>query len=73
MHTWRGTIRQQSSRGTEHSTRSLMVGDSLGADVAGAHAVGMRSAWVPSTDPDGDPEPTPTHVLDSPGQLSTLW
>ena len=53
--------------------RSLMVGDSLGADVAGAHAVGMQSAWVPSTDPDGDPEPTPTHVLDSPGQLSTLW
>jgi len=40
--------------------RTLFVGNSLGADVAGAHATGMQSAWIPMDEPQPDPDPEPT-------------
>lgn len=56
--------------------RTLFVGDSLGCDVAGAHAVGLQSAWVPpgrdhQSLPE-DPEPAPTYRLESPAALTGL-
>jgi len=51
---------------------TLLVGDSLPADVRGAHDAGMRSAWVPVGDPEGDPEPEPTHRLDSMAAVAAL-
>ena len=55
----------------------LKVGDSHGADVVGAHEVGMRSAWVPRRDRApaeslADPDPAPTHRLDSMADLETV-
>jgi putative hydrolase of the HAD superfamily len=55
---------------------TVYIGDSLSSDVAGAHRVGMRSVWTPpnrphDTVPD-DPEPTPTHRLDSLSELPTV-
>lgn len=50
--------------------RALMVGDSLGQDVAGAQDAGLAAAWVPdevSATPDPDPEPE--YRLQSPGDL----
>ena len=49
--------------------RALHVGDSLLADVAGAHEAGLRSAWVPGGDADPDPDPSPDYVLGSLGDL----
>lgn len=43
---------------------AIHVGDSLYADVAGANAVGMDSAWL-ATDGGSDPAHEPTHVVDS--------
>jgi putative hydrolase of the HAD superfamily len=45
------------------ATDALMVGDSLGDDVAGAQAAGIDTAWVSwgNAAPDGGPRPT--HVL----------
>lgn len=41
--------------------RAVHVGDSLGSDVRGAHAAGLRSVWLA----DGStPEPTPTYVVE---------
>ncbi|WP_440989208.1 HAD family hydrolase [Haloarchaeobius baliensis] len=41
--------------------RAVHVGDSLGSDVRGAHAAGLRSVWLA----DGStPEPAPTYVVD---------
>jgi putative hydrolase of the HAD superfamily len=37
--------------------RAVYVGNSLRADVAGAHAAGCRSVWVPADGDDPDPEP----------------
>lgn len=51
---------------------SMLVGDDLGADVAGARAFGMRSTWVPRSDPDPDPEPEPTHVADTMTDVAAL-
>jgi putative hydrolase of the HAD superfamily len=53
--------------------RSVYVGDSLGADVAGANDLGMTSVWVPFERPHedlpADPDPEPTYLLDSPAEL----
>lgn len=43
--------------------RTLHVGNSLRSDVAGAHAAGVRSAWVPATR--DDPDPTPEFAFES--------
>lgn len=56
---------------------ALKVGDSHGADVVGAHGVGMHSAWVPRqgrshVDRPSDPNPGPTHRLDSMADLDTM-
>lgn len=51
---------------------AVYVGDSLGGDVGGARNVGMKSAWVPVDDPPADPDPEPTWILDSPGDLPTV-
>ena len=48
---------------------TLYVGNSLGGDVAGARGVGMHSAWVPQGDVPADPDPEPTYVLSTPGEL----
>ncbi|MFC7227828.1 HAD family hydrolase [Salinirubellus salinus] len=47
------------------SDRAVHVGNSLGSDVAGAHAAGVGSAWLPDGTHDGPPEPTPDYTLDS--------
>ncbi|WP_123539001.1 HAD family hydrolase [Halosimplex salinum] len=49
--------------------RTLYVGDQHTADVVGAHRAGLQSVWVPPDRshqefPD-DPDPAPTHRLDS--------
>ncbi|WP_135363913.1 HAD family hydrolase [Halosimplex halophilum] len=53
--------------------RTLYVGDSHGADVVGAHAAGLHSAWVPlvrhDAAPPADPDPAPTHRLDGMAEL----
>ena len=51
---------------------SIYVGDSLQGDIAGAHRVGMHSAWVPTSEIPADPEPEPTYVLDSPAELQQI-
>lgn len=56
--------------------KSLFVGDSLGSDIVGARAVGMRSAWVAGDRTDrGEQKPgsvTPEYVLDSTGDLPAV-
>lgn len=49
--------------------RAVHVGNSLDADVQGAHAAGLRSAWL---DRDGEsaPRPEPEYVLDSMADLA---
>ncbi|WP_232702580.1 HAD family hydrolase [Halobacterium wangiae] len=42
--------------------RAVHVGNSLSSDVAGAHAAGLRSVWVPG-DPDREPDPEPHHAF----------
>ncbi|WP_435176015.1 HAD family hydrolase [Halorussus sp. AFM4] len=44
--------------------RAVHVGNSLSSDVAGAHAAGLRSVWVPAED-GVDPDPEPHHALPS--------
>lgn len=46
---------------------SVYVGNSLASDVAGAHAVGLDVAWLSNG---SVPDPEPTYVLDSMGDLS---
>lgn len=48
--------------------RAVYVGNSLRADVAGAHNVGMAAAWIADgeTEP---PEPVPDYALDSPREV----
>jgi putative hydrolase of the HAD superfamily len=49
--------------------RAAYVGDRHDGDVVGAHAAGMQSVWVPTgvpgEDHPEDPDPAPTHRLDS--------
>jgi putative hydrolase of the HAD superfamily len=44
--------------------RAIHVGNSLSSDVAGAHAAGLRSAWVPAEE-GVEPEPEPHHAFES--------
>ncbi|USZ67576.1 HAD family hydrolase [Halorussus salilacus] len=48
--------------------RAVHVGNSLSSDVAGAHAAGLRSAWVPA-DEGVKPDPEPHYAF---GSLSAL-
>lgn len=45
--------------------RAVHVGNSLAADVAGAHAAGLRSAWLRNGYPLPEDGPTPHYSLDS--------
>lgn len=50
------------------------VGDWHGGDIVGAHAAGLQSVWVPhevDTIP-AEPDPEPTHRLDSMAELPDL-
>lgn len=51
---------------------TLFVGDSKTADVAGAHAVGARSVWVPYDDSCDDDALEPHHTLDELHELEQL-
>ncbi|HKL28490.1 MAG TPA: HAD family hydrolase [Natrialbaceae archaeon] len=51
---------------------ALHVGDSLSCDVEGANRFGLSSVWVPFEDETNDAAPTPTYILDSPGDLPAL-
>ncbi len=53
--------------------RAVHVGDSLGTDIAGAHAAGIGSAWLPGDDTPANPDPQPDYVLDSLLELTRLW
>ncbi|WP_132059737.1 HAD family hydrolase [Halorussus amylolyticus] len=48
--------------------RAIHVGDSLGSDVTGAHAAGLRSAWVQAND-GSTPGPEPDYDFASVGEL----
>jgi putative hydrolase of the HAD superfamily len=50
--------------------RTLHVGNSLGSDIAGAHAAGVGSVWVPDSDEPADPEPD--YTLSTLGEFPTL-
>lgn len=43
-----------------HPSRAVHIGNSTVSDVAGAHAAGIRSVWIP-TDTDGGTGPVPTY------------
>ena len=50
--------------------RAVHVGNSLEADVAGAKAAGLRSAWLPET-PEADPgDHAPDYVIESLAELA---
>jgi len=53
--------------------RAVHVGDSLGSDVAGAHAAGVGSAWLPGDDAPETPDPQPDYVLESLSDLARPW
>jgi putative hydrolase of the HAD superfamily len=48
---------------------TVLVGDSKASDVAGAHAAGARSAWVPYDDASDDADHDPHHTFDAPEDL----
>jgi putative hydrolase of the HAD superfamily len=48
---------------------AMLVGDSKASDVAGAHAAGVRSAWVPYDDASDDGEHDPHHTFEDPSDL----
>lgn len=50
--------------------RTVHVGNSLDADVQGAHAAGLDAAWFRNGDVDPDPHPDPDYVLDSMADLA---
>lgn len=53
--------------------RTLYVGNSLRADVAGANRQGLRSVWFPTAaERTPDPRPAPDHTLDSLAELPAL-
>lgn len=51
---------------------SIYVGDSLQGDIGGANDAGMQSAWVPDEEPPANPDPEPTHVLESPAEIREI-
>lgn len=55
---------------------TVYIGDSHSSDIVGAHRAGLQSVWVPPDRPHGshptDPEPEPTHHLQSLSELSTV-
>lgn len=50
------------------SDQAIYIGNSLEADVAGAHNAGLRAVWL-ADGSTSDPQPTPDFVLDTPGDL----
>ncbi|MFC4447656.1 HAD family hydrolase [Halorussus aquaticus] len=48
--------------------RAVHVGNSLSSDVAGAHAAGLQSVWVPA-EADAEPDPAPHYSLPSLAEL----
>jgi putative hydrolase of the HAD superfamily len=52
-----------------HCSRAVHVGNSLSSDVAGAHAAGLQSVWVPAED-GVEPEPEPHHAFESLAELA---
>jgi HAD superfamily hydrolase (TIGR01509 family) len=56
--------------------RALFVGDSFDADIVGAQAAGLQSAWVAGDSPapadEGAESVTPAYVLDSTGDLPAV-
>lgn len=54
----------------------VVVGDSLTADVTGAHRAGARSVWTPVDRPHDDlpatPEPAPTRRVEAPSELPAV-
>jgi len=51
--------------------RAIHVGNSLSSDVAGAHAAGLQSVWVPA-ESGVEPEPEPHHSFSSLAGLAGL-
>ncbi len=51
---------------------AVHVGDSLGADVAGANAMGIDSVWVPHEERIENPTPEPTYTLPSLAEFPTV-
>lgn len=51
---------------------AIHVGDSLAADVAGANAAGIDSVWVPYEGTVQAGEHSPTHTLETLGELETV-
>lgn len=51
---------------------AIHVGDSLAADVAGANAAGIDSVWVPYEEGVHASERSPTHTLETLGELGTI-
>jgi len=53
--------------------RSLYVGNSLRADVAGANSLGMHTAWYPTERGRvANPDPSPDHTLDTLADLAAV-
>ncbi len=52
--------------------RTVNVGDSPRADVAGANAIGIKSVWIPRDDTDSVDGIEPDHTLDSLADLPAL-
>lgn len=64
---------QQALEGLDAAPEAaIYVGDSLGGDVAGAHAVGMQSVWIEGENPPEVPDPEPTYRLDSMAALPAV-
>ncbi len=58
--------------GIDVRTATVMVGDSLASDVAGAHAAGIASAWFNPHGSENETDIVPTHELAQLDELSTL-
>ena len=59
----------------EDARRTMMIGDSLTADIVGAASVGMRSCWIKKCAPDKIPDYVDLHIDDIrllPDLLKTL-
>jgi putative hydrolase of the HAD superfamily len=52
-----------------HCSRAVHVGNSLSSDVAGAHAAGLQSVWVPAEN-GVEPDPEPHHSFESLAELA---
>jgi putative hydrolase of the HAD superfamily len=52
-----------------HCSRAVHVGNSLSSDVAGAHAAGLQSVWVPAEN-GVEPDPEPHHAFESLAELA---